>query len=854
MSVPMPPPAPPPPPPQFPAAASPGYPPPPLPALPMTFSEPITDLGDDAVDPALGNGFAGLVDRPTRLRAASSPEWSTVTLVRADGPMRHTARQPVAFYDERPLALTVARIPAASLPDAPPGIDLLSRLRMVHRKLIPGYVQRPVDATWQQLGGLPAVLDRLCQPAGGRICGFSLAAPVDDGGLLATGWAPPDRTETLQRVAMPLATLARPDADGLAWASLPLWSTREELQISTSSVLATATLEPLQPGQTLTEWTDVVYRRAPFLRGMQRLGDRPVTVRGVDEAWMSRFDWQPSGRGRSLTTVVTGTSSGRRLQLLGGGALRGRTPAARSRRDPGPDRGAPAVGAARPAAPAGTALPGSPAATATRAAGPVAAVRTGAAGVRVARRPARPVPGRRGRPADDRGDRRRFRRSLGGGPVRGPGRARRDPRALGRAAAALARPPRRRGTGAGPDPPLVGRCRAAGADDRTSRADVGTARRLEAVAALVAVEAAEALQSPTRWAGERAPGGPAVPRGARRRLGRLAVHRPGRAGRRATASAPSSTPAPGTCCGRGTRTRRRAGTTRSTTSTCRCRSALAQLGPVAGGPARRPQPRPVPRAAAVHADRSGRRSSPSTRRASRSSAAPSGRRTSSTTSRASPADQSGRIVPTTCSVPLVALRTAKSQPPPACAVDSVTVDGRNSGLRKLTSTLSASGSRPDERAQHAGLHPHAVRDRPLEAERLRGQAREVDRVHVAGDLGVAASGVVRDPPGRRDPLQVADGHLDVGLRRPLGRLRARGPGRSSASARPPAPPAETVAHRSTAAPLRCWAKFSAQTSRSSGSSAPIGRRRPRSGCARAPARAAPAGTSGRSSAPSAAGT
>ena len=276
----------------------------------MTYSEPITDLGDDAVDPALGNGFAGLVDRPTRLRAASSPEWSTVTLVRADGPMRHTSRQPVAFYDERPLALTVVRIPVDSLPDAPPGTDLLSRLRMVHRKLIPGYVQRPVDATWQQLGGRPAVLDRLCQPAGGRICGFSLATTIDDGGLLATGWAPPDRTETLERVAIPLASLARSDEGGLAWATLPLWSTREELQISTSSVLATATLEPLRPGQTLTEWTDVVYRRAPFLRGMQRLGDRPVTVRGVDEAWMSRFDWQPAGRGRSLTTLVTGTSRG----------------------------------------------------------------------------------------------------------------------------------------------------------------------------------------------------------------------------------------------------------------------------------------------------------------------------------------------------------------------------------------------------------------------------------------------------------------------------------------------------------------------------------------------------------------
>src|SRR6185436_12868437 len=57
--------------------------------------------------------------------------------------------------------------------------------------------------------------------------------------------------------------------------------------------------------------------------------------------------------------------------------------------------------------------------------------------------------------------------------------------------------------------------------------------------------------------------------------------------------------------------------------------------------------------------------------------------------------QSGRIVPTTCSVPLAALLTSKSQPPPACAVDSVTVDGRNSGLRKLTSRYTASGSRPD---------------------------------------------------------------------------------------------------------------------------------------------------------------
>jgi hypothetical protein len=40
----------------------------------------------------------------------------------------------------------------------------------------------------------------------------------------------------------------------------------------------------------------------------------------------------------------------------------------------------------------------------------------------------------------------------------------------------------------------------------------------------------------------------------------------------------------------------------------------------------------------------------------------------------------------------------------------------------------------------------------------------VDRVHVAGDLGVAAAGVVRDPPGGRHPLQRTDGDLDVRIR------------------------------------------------------------------------------------------
>ena len=110
-------------------------------------------------------------------------------------------------------------------------------------------------------------------------------------------------------------------------------------------------------------------------------------------------------------------------------------------------------------------------------------------------------------------------------------------------------------------------------------------------------------------------------------------------------------------------------------------------------------------------------------------------------------------------------------------------------------------------------------------------------------FGVAAAGVVRDPPGGRHPLDVADRHLD---RRPPARPRApsrRGPGRSTSTA-PDLLAGRRAPSRAgrPSAPLRCVANRSAQTSRSSGSSAPIGAQHARSGCARAPAPAAPAGT------------
>ena len=298
-----------PPDPQFPARAVPGRPPPPLPPEPFAPGTSIPDAWGPVVDPALDAGLAGLVSRPARLRAAATTRWSVASLLHATAPLRHTPGPDVAFLDESLPTVTVAHLPLDSLPDAPPGVDLLSRLRMVHRKLLPDSARHPRSAGWATAGGHDAVLDLFTPPpADPRVNGFSLAAAVgDDAGLLVVGWSRPDRSEVLRRVALPLGTLAHLDDDGgLVWAALPGWRVREELQVTTATTLARAELESLPPGWGLPEWTAEVFDRAPFLRDRRSLGERAVQVRGVDDAWMSRFDWQPSGRGRTVTTVVTG--------------------------------------------------------------------------------------------------------------------------------------------------------------------------------------------------------------------------------------------------------------------------------------------------------------------------------------------------------------------------------------------------------------------------------------------------------------------------------------------------------------------------------------------------------------------
>jgi hypothetical protein len=186
---------------------------------------------------------------------------------------------------------------------------------MLHQRLLP--VRHPVTADWHEMGGRPAVLDRFSRGAGGRASGFSLAAELaPDLGLVVLGSAPPDRDIALQRVGIPVASMARVVDDGLVWTVPSDWWVTEELQLTTETLQAFVRLEPLASGTGLEEWKEEVFARAPFLRDFRRLGDRAVVVRGVDEARLQRFDWQPSGRDRLMTTVVTGITEGRGFSFV----------------------------------------------------------------------------------------------------------------------------------------------------------------------------------------------------------------------------------------------------------------------------------------------------------------------------------------------------------------------------------------------------------------------------------------------------------------------------------------------------------------------------------------------------------
>ena len=118
----------------------------------------------------------------------------------------------------------------------------------------------------------------------------------------------------------------------------------------------------------------------------------------------------------------------------------------------------------------------------------------------------------------------------------------------------------------------------------------------------------------------------------------------------------------------------------------------------------------------------------------------------------------------------------------------------------------------------AGLGPHAVRDLPLEAERLRRPRVEVDRVAVPGHRGVPPAEISGQPPG------MPDGSTSSKIG-PLGRpvTLCLGAGTSTGLPTPSSPPEVTSVTKSTVRPLACGWRFSGCTVTSRVSPTAIGR-------------------------------
>ena len=349
--APMPPPAPPAPPVQFPAPAILGDVPPPLPGtVPgMSRSVPAPDPGlrDLAAEglaelfgPATGAGSPRRQDVDgapasrwaARLVCSPPPDWAVARTLTLDAHGRWVrGPQPSMLLEDGVCRVVAALLDVRSLPAAGTLHPPLSRLRMLHERLVPPTGAVPAEARWSTLLGGPAILDELVGYGTGVPAVVSLAsdtsmAPDDSladstpgaGGpapvlAVVAGTAAAPRAGLLDHVE-PLAAMLRQPPGPISsvpptWVVPAGWTGTEELQVSTETYLARIRLETLGPGATLDTWEDELYRRAPYLRDYRELGVRDVTVDGLAAARLRRFDWQPSGRGRLLTTVCVGVTA-----------------------------------------------------------------------------------------------------------------------------------------------------------------------------------------------------------------------------------------------------------------------------------------------------------------------------------------------------------------------------------------------------------------------------------------------------------------------------------------------------------------------------------------------------------------
>lgn len=324
----------------------------PAPAVPLDAFDP--DVRDPAVE-GLAEVFGSQVAWPVvvapeyswaaRLRCAPPPEWAVVRHLRLESGyrVREDRGRRLLLADEGTARLVATVLDVRSLPAEGILHHPISRLRLLHERLLSVAGLRPGAARWTTVlshdfgldelldgAGRPAVLDELLDDWG-RPAGFSVAcdtgmssSPISATGaadgspllVVVAGAADPLRSGALahaERLARALwvrsgGDLNDPSADVWTWVRPPGWTAVEELELTTETTLVRVRLEPVPPGTTLEEWERDVADRSPFLRERRDHDRSTVTVDGLTAARVHVFDWQPSGRGRLLTTTCTGVA------------------------------------------------------------------------------------------------------------------------------------------------------------------------------------------------------------------------------------------------------------------------------------------------------------------------------------------------------------------------------------------------------------------------------------------------------------------------------------------------------------------------------------------------------------------
>ena len=319
----------------FPDQASPGRPPPPLPGavtLPLGTAAPPSVAGDWGVAGTTDPSATALEwalsarDSPWRARLVANPppHWAAVRILhlRAGRRTGHSGGRPVMLEEDGVCEFVAAVLDVRSLPAAGIMHSPLSRLRMLHERLLTVAPGTPAESSWGHLLGQPAVLDRFVDLQTGLPSGFALSCDTGlpevgtgrDLPLLAVvaGTAPSYRSALLDRGEDVAAFLEQPPGPIASappvWIVPPQWEATEELQLSTETTVATLALAPAWSRMTLLDWEDHEFGRTPFLRDKRDHGVWDVSVPGLAAARLHRFDWQPSGRGRTLTTVCFGVT------------------------------------------------------------------------------------------------------------------------------------------------------------------------------------------------------------------------------------------------------------------------------------------------------------------------------------------------------------------------------------------------------------------------------------------------------------------------------------------------------------------------------------------------------------------